>query len=586
MARAGKLISVNIGLPKEIEWRGKRVYTGIWKQPVDGRRMVRRSNVEGDGQGDLAGHGGENRAVMVYQTSAYDFWERKLARTDLRMGQFGENFTVEGLSDDDVRIGDRYRIGTALFEVSQPRVTCYRVGIRMNDPRMPALLVTEGRPGFYFRVLEEGSVAAGDSIELAYRAEDSVSVAGVDALLYRPSADREQIRRILRIGALSPGWRLSFEAIADRPAGATGNAGLAPSDLSPAVRPGFIPATIAFVSRETADVLSVVLEAAEGGRLDAPQPGQFVVLKISIPGASRDVMRSYSLCGPPGVERYELGVKCEAEGAMGRALSTVRVGDRVEISAPRGTFVLRESDRPAVFVSAGIGVTPVLAMLESLVAGGSQRAIWWLYGARNGAEHPFAKRVRALLRRLPNARFHVRYSRPADTDARDRDFDSTGHVDATLIQRLGISAESEFYLCGPTRFLLDMRSGLAVAGIPEERIFSESFGSGPALNPGIVGSPAPPPHPPAGTAGTGPLVSFARSGLSIPWGDAYRSLLDLADACDVPTRWSCRTGVCHTCESGLVSGEVDYEPAPIQSPAAGNVLICCAIPRGEIALDL
>jgi MOSC domain-containing protein YiiM len=191
MAQAGKLVSVNVGLPKEIEWRGQRVYTGIWKHSVDGTRAVRRLNIEGDGQGDLGGHGGENRAVFVYQTSAYEFWTRKLERSDFSMGQFGENFTVDGLPDDEVRIGDHYRVGTALFEVSQPRVTCYRVGIRMNDARMPAMLVSEGRPGFYLRVLEEGSVTAGDAIELMYRAEDSVTVAGIDALLYRPNGDRD-----------------------------------------------------------------------------------------------------------------------------------------------------------------------------------------------------------------------------------------------------------------------------------------------------------------------------------------------------------------------------------------------------------
>jgi MOSC domain-containing protein YiiM len=159
-----KLLSVNVGLPREITWRGETVHTGIWKQPVPDRRMVRRLNVVGDGQGDLAGHGGEHRAVMVYQMDSYRYWGYYLHRRDFTFGQFGENFTVEGLSDDGVCIGDRYRIGGALFEVTQPRVTCYRVGIRMDNPQMPALLVAHRRPGFYLRVLEEGEVGAGDEI--------------------------------------------------------------------------------------------------------------------------------------------------------------------------------------------------------------------------------------------------------------------------------------------------------------------------------------------------------------------------------------------------------------------------------------
>src|SRR5947209_19031814 len=143
-----RLLSVNVGLPREVTWQGKTVRTSVWKSPIPGRRMVRKLDIDGDAQGDLAGHGGEHRAVFVYQPDSYRYWERELKRHDFVLGQFGENFTVEGLADDAVSIGDRFRIGTALFEVTQPRVTCYRVGMRMDDPRMAALLVGRHRPGF------------------------------------------------------------------------------------------------------------------------------------------------------------------------------------------------------------------------------------------------------------------------------------------------------------------------------------------------------------------------------------------------------------------------------------------------------
>ena len=156
------LLSVNVGLPRDLVWNGKTVHTSIWKAPVQGRRMVRRLDVDGDGQGDLAGHGGEHRAVFVYQIASYRYWEERLGRSGFSYGQFSENFTVEGLPDNEVCVGDRYRIGSALFEVTQPRVTCYRIGIRMNEPRMAALLTSSGRPGFYLRVLEEGEAGAGD----------------------------------------------------------------------------------------------------------------------------------------------------------------------------------------------------------------------------------------------------------------------------------------------------------------------------------------------------------------------------------------------------------------------------------------
>src|SRR5512135_204500 len=228
-----RLLSVNVGLPRDIAWRGETVRTAIWKEPVQGRRMVRRLNIDGDKQADLAGHGGEYRAVFVYQIESYHYWERQLGRNDFVFGQFGENFTVDGLSDEEVYIGDRYRIGGALFEVTQPRVTCYRVGIRMGDPRIPALLVSHHRPGFYFRVLEEGDVEAGDEILKVASGPEQMTVAEIDALLYLPGHPRRQLKRALRISALSPGWQASFRALLDGEPG-SGNAGLTDAGPPPA----------------------------------------------------------------------------------------------------------------------------------------------------------------------------------------------------------------------------------------------------------------------------------------------------------------------------------------------------------------
>ena len=230
-------MSVNVGMPKNVAWQGKNVYTGVFKDPVSGHRRVRKLNIEGDGQGDLAGHGGEQRAVFVYQLDSYRYWERELGRDDFVYGQFGENFTVEGLGDDEVCIGDRYRIGTATFEVTQPRVTCYRVGIRMNDPRIPALLVSHHRPGFYFRVLEEGDVQPGDEIVKLAAGPEQMPVAEADALLYLPGHGRQELLRALRIPALSPGWQASFQSLLEEEPG-SGNAGLAVTSPPPAW-PGF-----------------------------------------------------------------------------------------------------------------------------------------------------------------------------------------------------------------------------------------------------------------------------------------------------------------------------------------------------------
>jgi len=371
-----RLLSVNVGLPRDLTWQGKTVHTAIWKVPVEGPRMVRRLNIDGDGQGDLAGHGGERRALFVYQIDSYRYWQNQLRRDDFTYGQFGENFTIEALSDAEVCIGDHYRIGGALFGVTQPRVTCYRIGIRMNEPEMPSLLVAHGRPGFYFRVLE----------------------------------------RALRIPALSAGWRSSFEALLtqERGDGATaGNAGLTPAPGPPPAWRGFRPLRVSRKARESSNVISLVLEPTDGRPIAAALPGQFVVLRLRPASDAPPLMRSYSLSGEPSAERYRVSVKREAHGAAGVYVDDeLQVGDVVHASAARGSFTLRPGDRPVVLLSAGIGVTPVLAMLHALAAEASTREIWWLYGARSGHEHPFAEGRAACSKRSPIATATFATARP------------------------------------------------------------------------------------------------------------------------------------------------------------------------------
>src|SRR5580693_6184578 len=291
--------------------------------------MVRRLDVDGDGQGDLAGHGGEHRAVMVYQMDSYRYWEQQLARTNFTFGQFGENFTVEGLPDVEVSIGDRYRIGGALFEVTQPRVTCYRVGIRMEEPQMAALLVAHGRPGFYLRVLEEGEVEAGDEILRVASGPECMSVFEINALLYMPGHPRSQLERALRIPALSAGWRGSFEALLaqERSGGATtGNAGLAQAFGPPPAWPGFRPLRVSRKVRESSSVSSLVLEPADGPPLSAALPGQFVAVRLRPSSDAPALMRSYSLSGEPSAERYRVSVKRETDGA-----ASVYVNDELQV---------------------------------------------------------------------------------------------------------------------------------------------------------------------------------------------------------------------------------------------------------------
>jgi len=584
-----RLLSVNVGLPRDIEWKGRTVHTAIWKDAVRGRCRVGRLNLEGDGQGDLAGHGGEQRAVFVYQIESYRYWQEQLNRADFVHGQFGENFTIEGLPDDAVCVGDRYRIGNALFEVAQPRVTCYRVGIRMNEPRMPALLTSSGRPGFYFRVLEEGAVCAGDEIVKVGEAEERMTVAEINALLYSPNHPRDRLERALRIEALSLGWRASFEALlqSQTTGAGSGNAGLAPAAAAHPAAPGFRPLAVTAIDQESADVLSLTMQGRDGRPLPTALPGQYVVLRLAPTTGGTPLFRSYSLSGPRSAERYRISVKIEPNGVAGAYLREhVRVGDALDVSSPRGSFILQSEERPVVLLSAGIGATPVLAMLHALTAARTTRQVFWLHAARDGQHHPFAAEVRRLMRALTHGRSYVCYSRPSSRDKMGEDFDATGHLSRSVLDDAGIPREADVYLCGPTRFMADMKEALATVGVARERVHVELFNGSEPMTPGVVGAATRAPHVPEDDANTGPLVSFARSGIAAHWNPSWQSILELAEACDVPVRWSCRTGVCHNCESGLVSGAVVYGPEPLEQPADGNLLVCCSQPIRDVVIDL
>jgi ferredoxin-NADP reductase len=299
------------------------------------------------------------------------------------------------------------------------------------------------------------------------------------------------------------------------------------------------------------------------------------------------VLRNYSLSGPPGAGYYRVTVKRERGGAASGYLhSRLAVGDQLDIAAPRGTFILDETHAPVLLICAGIGATPLLAMLQALAQERSDREIWWLCGARDGREHPFAAETRALLASLPNVRAHVYYSRPRPNDLQGRDFDTAGRFTPLLLAELKPPSDAEVYLCGPTAFMDEISAGLTALGVDASRIHTERFGPAAGETPGIAATPARAPHPPAGEPGSGPTIAFARSALTIPWSSDYGSLLELAESCDVPVCWSCRIGVCHTCETALIAGNVDYSPDPVEAATQGSVLICCSQPRDDIVLDL
>ena len=566
---SGRLLSVNVGGPREVEWQGKTVRTAIWKAPVDGPRMVRRINIDGDDQADRLAHGGEHRAVFVYQLDSYRYWERELGRDDFTHGQFGENFTVEGLADDEVCIGDRYRIGEALFEVTQPRVTCYRVGIRMDEPAMPSLLVSHHRPGFYLRVLEEGAVQAGDEIVKVADGPERVTVADVDALLYLPGKSRTLLERALRVPALSEGWKGSFRELL-----AKDGAAAAPAWA------GFRPLRVAEVRRESATITSFRLVPTD----DAPTPtagaGQYLTVRLRPDPDGPPLIRSYSLSDLPGERGYRISVKREGTGEPLPARPRGRRRRARRRPRRAASFVLRAGTRPVVLISAGVGATPVLAMLHALAGEQSARPVWWLHGARNRDEHAFGAEVDALLSALPGARRLVAYSRPPATPAPTTVGRLDPRLDAPSVPTTPTSTSAApTRSCGRSVRRWSRAASRLSASPPRPSAPSPAYASG------IVKAGDRAPHAPEGDAGTGP-PSPSHAATSTCPGATIREPARLRRGLRRPRRLRLPQRRLPQLRERPARRRVTYDIEPLEPPPEGRLLMCCTRPSSEITLDL
>ncbi len=366
-----------------------------------------------------------------------------------------------------------------------------------------------------------------------------------------------------------------------------GNPGLTAPVSSPPAWEGFRWAKVAEVHRETSEVASVVFANLEGSPFPPALPGQYLVLRYLSDKNSPPVVRSYSISGASDLGTYRISVKREMGPGSQHLVDATQVGDKFEISAPRGEFILRPGRQPVVLLSAGIGVTPVLSMLHALASGNanSPRDVWWIHAARSAKDHVFAQEARQLLATIPGSHSAIAYSKPDPADRPGDDFDIQGRWNFASLEKFAIPTGADFYICGPSAFLEDMNRDLTSLGVPQEAIHSEIFGPASGIEPGVTKREMKRPHPPV-PPGTGSVVSFTRSGLAVPWDTRFKSILELAEACDVPVRWSCRTGVCHTCECAILAGRLHYAPEPLDRPAVGNALICCSTPESPIDLDL
>jgi ferredoxin-NADP reductase len=418
------------------------------------------------------------------------------------------------------------------------------------------------------RVVEEGDVQAGDNVHRELRGHPKLTVRAVDALLYLPERSEAVLRLAADEPALSPGWRSSFHELLQ------GSATGLSVGTEPAWR-GFRKLRVDRVIHETPTVRSFVFSDPSGAALPIAQPGQY--LTVRLPGQDGNLVRSYSIsANDQGT--YRISVK--RDGVASAVLhEKVTAGASIEVTPPRGDFVLDNTDRPIILLSAGIGATPLIAMVQHLSRINSDRKILWIHAARTLDELVFNDELKRLANHLAGLEMHIHFTRE-----RTQNLASSGRI--TVDNLPPLPADAVAYLCGPSRFIQDMTAALITRGLTDEDIRSELFAGAPGSAPGVVTETTGAPHPIQPQPTDGVTVTFGRSGVSTRTGVRGNTLLETAEQCDVPVRWSCRVGVCHTCTTAVLDGTVSYDPEPLEPAPEGQVLLCCARPDGDLVLDL
>lgn len=563
-ALAATVVSVNVGEPRIVHWRGREVRTGIFKRPVAGPVAVRRENLRGDGQADLVFHGGALKAVYAYPSEHYAFWREQLGRLPDGWGVFGENLTIAGLLEDEVCVGDVLGAGSAVLRVTEPRYPCFKLGLRLGNDTMVDRFVHADRPGFYLAVEQEGELHAGDAAAVVAQHPARLSVTELMRLraLSGPQ-DVEALRAAVTVDALTEEWREHLErrlyALTSRRGAPTW--------------PGTRRFRVDARRLEAAGVLSFTLAPADGGPLAGYRPGQFVAVERRTGRDVRPLTRCYSLCDAPGGDRLRIAVKRLEPAAKDGGVSAwlhdeVRDGDELCLRAPAGAFVADpHATRPLVLIAGGIGVTPVHAIAHAVATGHLDRQTHVLYAARRPGEDPFADSLRALAADSDRLTAQILYSRQEDAPVR---------LTAELVVETVGGTDVDVLLCGPEAMVRQLPADLCRAGVPAERIGLEAFGPAAAH---ALGRPVA--VPPGGLP-----VTFTCSGRTARWQHADDTLLDLAEASGVELAFSCRSGSCGSCAVPVRSGQVAYVRPPAAPVDDGQCLACVAVPQTPLELEV
>lgn len=554
-SRVGRVVSVNVGAPRPVEYRGRTIKTGIWKNPVEGAIHAGEFNLDGDGQADLRFHGGQHKAVYAYPVEHYTYWESVIDRQAMPFGQFGENLTTAGLEESGVRIGDRLRIGNAVLQVSEPRVPCYKLAMRMGaGDDFSQKFLHSGRVGFYLRVLTPGHLAAGDPIERIQCDIDAPSIEEFVRVTLSGKRTIDELRSVAMAPDLSEGWRatirtmISTELRRDQPAWRN-----------------FKDFKVVETIDEAPGIRSIFLAPDDQSALPSWLPGQHVTVKRAVDGLTR----CYSISGQSltaGALRItvkQITGPDHAKGEMSSWLHSRVKGDPILLGAPRGNFHIDPvSRRPAVLLAGGVGITPLMPILEHCVSMGVP--VQLLHYVRSPLMRIYSDILSSLAEKSVGLSVAWVYSSEAV-----RDELSLGNlVDPEMIEW------ADFYVCGPAPLMDSLTRRLLSLGVTSDRILSESFVG--AKKSGILSADA---------MSDGAKVTFARSEIELEWTGDHYSLLDFAEENGVKVTFGCRAGSCGQCQTGLKSGSVSYVE-PVDEPDNGDVLLCCCIPNEDIELDL
>ncbi len=573
----GRVLEVCAGQAAPMDVQGERIVTGFDKGPVSGRVRVARDGLDIDEHVDDALD--RDRAVLLYQRCHYDAWDRELGR-ELAPGTFGENLTIDAVEDMGIALGAELRVGSALLRVTQPRIPCRKMAVRLNESAdFPARYLRSGRLGFFCAVLEPGEIGAGDEIALVSEGRTDLTVADMARILYLDGRDRHDLRRLIGVPELPETWRGKTRQALDR---------LTALETD---WPGLRPLGVTKTAREATDVLSIELEDPAGDELPAFEAGQFLPVAVEAEPGAPAAERNYTIVGRSRTGRgYRIAVKRETapshasdvpdglvSGYIHRAL---RAGSTVAARSPRGVFVVEPGARPVVLVSAGIGVTPMFAMLERLVREGAARDIYFLHCTRNSEHHVFGPAIRDLAAVDSRVHVHVSYTRPLPGDVLGEHYDERGRLSFDRIRRVVPSLVADFYVCGPRQFMDEVVTGLKENEVPSERIKFEYFGAAPPMDAGALGDEV------IGADGRPLTVTFGRSGIVAPWRENAFSILALAEHMGLRPAASCRSGLCSTCACTVPSGDIEYVIEPMQAPPDEHALLCCSRPLTSITVDL